>query len=199
MTLATDFSPLSSRLEEVLSSRNVPSPVGRAVPETRCGSRALRAPRGFRLIRGAISNVRFGGEVPANRGTSYSQKAGIAYEEKIHDVLSAIYSTDYRATPSILFNDSWKLRRAIPDGLLRIGSTLVVIEVKLSHTEKAWWQLRCLYGPLCAALVVPGTPIQYVEICRSYDPAVQFPEPHDVITSLHKLPKDRVGVLQWRI
>lgn len=198
MTLATDFSPLSSRLEEVLSSRNDLSPVGRAAPEAR-GSRAPRPPRGFRPIHGALSNVRFGGEVPLNRGKSYSQKAGIAYEERVHDVLSAIYGSAYRVTPSILFQESRRLRRAIPDGLLHLGTTLVLIEVKLSHTEKAWWQLRRLYGPLCAALAVPGTTIQYAEICRSYDPEVAFPEPHDVVTSLHKLPLNRVGVLQWRI
>lgn len=199
MTLATDFSPLSSRLEEVLSSCTGSSSVGRTVPEVRRGSRAPRPPRGFRPIYGVISNVKFGGEVPVNRGTSYAQKAGIAYEERIHDVLSAIYGINYRASPAILFNDGMRLRRAIPDGLLRIGGSLVVIEVKLSHTEKAWWQLRRLYGPLCAALALPGTPIHYVEICRTYDPEVKFPEPHDIVTSLHRLPLNRVGVLQWRI
>jgi hypothetical protein len=195
---ATDFSPLSSRLDEVPSSRTRAAPVGRTVPEVRRGSRAPRPPRGFRPIRGALSNVRFGGETPKAVGRTYSQRAGIAYEQKIHDVLSAIYGAHYCINPSILFTTGTQTRRAIPDGILRIESRLVLIEVKLTHTEKAWWQLRRLYAPLLAAIAAPGTPIQCVEICRAYDPDVQFPEPHEVVTSLHAL-STLVGVLQWKI
>ncbi len=186
----TSLSPLSS-------PSNTPETV--RLPSAGYGSRAPRPPRGFSLIKGTPSNVRFGGEAPHNKGRTFAQREGLRYEQRVHDVLSAIYGINYDAARSILYEDRTGLRRAIPDGLLRIGSDLVIVEIKLSHTEKAWWQLYKLYGPLCSALAVPGTRIRYVEICRSYDPAVQFPRPHVLVNSLHKLPDDRVGVLQWKI
>lgn len=190
MTFATNLSPLSSRLERTASN------TFRSTPEV--DRRRARPPRGFKLLRGAVTDVQFAGVTPVNRGHTAAQRMGLAYEQKVHDVLRSIYSIDYRANPSILFRDSTGARRAIPDGLLKVGSNLVLIEIKLSHTEKAWWQLRHLYLPLLQKLVVPGTRIYCVELCRTYDPSVEFPEPHRVIKSLHDV-SDTVGVLQWRI
>lgn len=192
MTFATDISPLSSSQGE---SRRF----GRTSPEGNRECRAPRPPRGFRPLRGTISDVRFGGTSPVNLGRTGAQKEGLRYEQRVHDVLSAIYGTHYRPTPSILFRDISGMRRAIPDGLLRIENLCVLIEVKLTHTERAYWQLKRLYEPLLTRLVVPGTRIVCVELCRSYDPAVSFPGPHVVIDSLHRAPFDAVGVLQWRI
>ena len=190
MTFFTDFSPLSSRMETALSSRGV------GVPEVR-RSRA-RLPRGFRPIVGVPSNVRFGGTVPRNLGRTAAQKLGLAYEQRIHDVLSAIYGDHFVPHPAILYNDRRGLRRAIPDGTLRLGDILLIVEIKLSHTERAWWQLTRLYAPLLRELF-PTLTIRGVEICRSYDPNVVFPEPQHFIQSLHALPPRGVGVLQWKI
>jgi hypothetical protein len=88
---------------------------------------------------------------------------------------------------------------AVPDGILKINNTLVIIEVKLTHTERAWWQLRRLYLPLLAQLVVPGTNISTVEICRSYDPDISFPGPSAPTTSLHRLTPSVTGILHWKI
>lgn len=190
---STDLSPLSRT--ELMSSR---SPFGNSPEDRR--SRAPAHPRGFRPIRGVASEVRFGGMERRNKGSTYSQKLGLAYEEKVHDVLSAIYGNAYRASPSILFSDRRGLRQAIPDGLLRLGARYVLIEIKLTHTEKAWWQLQRLYLPLISTLVLRGAYIQCFEICRSYDPAVQFPAPHKLVTSLHEvLPREVTGVVQWKL
>lgn len=185
----TDLSPLSSRQLRAISP---------AAPPEAVRSRA-RTPRGFTPIRGSVSNVRFGGSVPHNVGHTAAQKEGLRYEQRVHDVLTAIYGIDYRPAPAILFEDRSGLRRAIPDGILRIGPVCVIVEIKLSHTERAWWQLNRLYAPLLSALVVPGTPIRCVEICRSYDPEVQFPVAHKRITSLHSIPHGTTGVLLWKI
>jgi len=193
VTSATDLSPLSSGGS---ASSQLPRLYS---PEAGRRSRAPRPPRGFRLLKGAISNVRFEGIAPHNIGRTFAQRAGLRYEQKVHDVLSSIYGAAYRHNSPILFTDATGPRRAIPDGLLIVESRLVIIEIKLSHCALAWWQLRRLYGPLCAALAVPGTVIQLVEVCRSYDPQVDFPEPHDIIASLHKAPTGRVGVLQWKL
>lgn len=192
MTLATDMSPLSS-------SQGASRRFGRTSPEGNRECRAPRPPRGFRPPVGGITNVRFGGRTHVPSGKTRAQRLGIAYETRVLDCLAAIYGTDFRPAPSILYEDRSGLRRAIPDGILRIASGLIVVEVKLSHVETAWWQLTRLYAPLLAALVRPGTEIRCVEICRSYDPVVQFPRPHEVVKSLHDTPSDAVGVLQWRI
>lgn len=184
----TQLSPLSSSYAR---------PAARIVPSASV-VRASR-PRGFKSLKGILRNVRFGNptDVPHNKGRTYAQKAGLRYEQKIHDVLSSIYDDNYCVAPAILFEDGTGFRRAIPDGLLQFGRTIVIVEIKLTHTERAYWQLVRLYRPLVAHLM-PGTHIACVEICRSYDPAVTFPEPHDVTTSLHKL-TERVGVLTWKL
>ena len=190
----TDFSPLSSR-----TLGDPKHPTVRA-PAAILGSRAPKPPRGFKLLQGIPTHVRYGGTVPpTSKRATFAQRAGINYERKIHDILSAIYGARYRISPSILFQDRSGLRRAIPDGILEIERTLVIIEVKLTHTEKAWWQLEGLYKPLVTALSGSGTSIRTCEITRSYDPVVQFPAPHILVESLHRLPESCVGVLQWKI
>lgn len=191
---STDLSPLSSRTLGFPGPRTV-----RATPEVgRQEVGRLHLPRGFRPIKGLPTDVRFGGTVPQNEGRTYAQKEGLRYEQKVHDVLSAIYGDDYTPHPSILYRDRRGLRRAIPDGTLRIGAMLVVVEVKLSHTERAWWQLIRLYVPLLSRLYPPGTRIAPVEICRSYDPAISLPY-GELITSLHRPPLGGLGILQWRL
>lgn len=180
------------------------SPLGQETPrsERDTGGRTLREvrpPRSFKGIKGTPSNVRFGGTPRTARGHTASQKLGLAYEQKVIDVLSAIYAEDFRSAPSILYEDRTGTRMAIPDGILRLGSTLVVVEVKLTHTERAWWQLNRLYAPLLAALCIRGVRLSTVEICRSYDPSVTFPGPSEVVSSLHSLRPGITGILPWKL
>ena len=185
---ATDFgSPLG---REAAAGRD--SEGGRSL-------RGLRPPRSFKEVKGIPSNVRFGGTARIARGHTAAQRNGLAYEVRVLDVLAAIYGIDFRPAPSILFTDRTGNRMAIPDGILKINNTLVVVEIKLSHTERAWWQLTRLYSPLLARLVNPGTRIATVEICRSYDPSVQFPGPSTLVRSLHRLPLAATGILHWKI
>lgn len=184
MVSSTDLSPLSWEAHAPDSSPSERR--SRAVP-----------PRGFKFIRGTPSNVRFGGEVPHNRGRTYAQKLGLRYEQKVHDVLSAIYESAFRPSASILYEDRTGLRRAIPDGILEFPHCVVVVEIKYSHCELAWWQLNKLYLPLVLRLI--SKPIFVCEIVRSFDPDVVWPGPHALVPSLHKLPMSGTGVLTWQL
>lgn len=191
MTSTTDLSPLSWNTDRnaELSSPRSTSPserVSRATP-----------PRGFKFIRGTPTSIRFGGEVPTPRGRTYAQKLGLRYEQKIHDILGSIYGETYAPSPAILFEDRSGLRRAIPDGILRFPDRTVIVEVKYTHCEKAWWQLNRLYAPLILRLI--PLPIFLCEIVHSFDPDVAWPLPPVLSTSLHKLPIGTTGVIEWKL
>jgi hypothetical protein len=150
-------------------------------------------------VRVYATNVRF---VPrlglaAARRPQGVKKIGLMYERRVLDVLSAIYGEHFRASPAIEYVRRGKRRLAIPDGLLYFEDHLVVVEVKLAHTELVWDQLIERYRPL-VRLLHPHLKVRTVEICRSYDPAVNVP--HSLITSLHS-PRYAAGleVMQWRI
>ena len=189
--LATDLSPLS--LDGAF--KGAPS-----APRGSQWSRDHRPPRGLYLPKGTPSNVRFGSILPPSGGRTVAQRLGLSYERRVQDCLEAIYGDKFFCSVPILYEDRTGLHRCIPDGILRLSDVAVVIlEIKLTHTERAWWQLERLYTPVIRAMVGPAPRILRVEICRSYDPAVVFPSPARLVTSLHRLPLDGVGVLQWKI
>lgn len=186
MNLATQLSPLSAA-----------APAS-ARPADKNGVGTIRPPRGLYLPHGTPSAVRFGDTLPPKGGRTAAQRLGLAYEQRVIDVLSSIYAARFFHSTPLLFEDRRGLHRCIPDGVLRVNDvTIVIIEIKLRHTVRAWWQLEKLYLPVLRQLA-PGAQIHRAEICRSYDPAEAFP-PHDVATSLHRLSSARVGVLQWKI
>ena len=190
MTLATDFSPLSSG--SLTGSARRPA-VGK-------WSRDHKPPRGLYLPKGTPSNVRFGDTLPPSGGRTVAQRLGLAYERRVQDCLEAIYPGLFVSGVPLLFEDRTGLHRCIPDGILRLSDTsIAILEIKLTHTERAWWQLERLYTPVIRQMVGPAPRILRCEICRSYDPSVKFPAPHSLCQSLHKLPIDAVGVLQWKI
>ena len=120
---------------------------------------------------------------------------GLRYEQKVHDVLSAVYGARYEYSKGILFEDRNGLRRAIPDGILDLGDVAVVVEIKYSHCELAWWQLTRLYAPLLIPLL--KKPLRLCEICHSFDPDIMWPTPPELGATLHRLTPGRVGVITW--
>lgn len=186
----TDLSPLSA-----------PGVVTREAlrPEVGQGIRAPRPPRGIYLPHGPVSNTRFGTLLPPTGGRTVAQRLGLAYELKVQDVLREIYADKFFCSVPFLFEDRKGLHRCIPDGVLRINDvSVVIIEIKLRHSERAWWQLERLYTPVLRSMLGPHARIFRAEICRSYDPDERFGL-HSHSTSLHKLPSDQVGVLQWKL
>ena len=128
-----------------------------------------------------------------------SQKLGLAYEQRVVDVLSAIYSSCFVRSPTIRYKHRSKPKAAVLDGLLHLGPETFIIEVKLAHTERVWEQLMVRYKTLVKALC-PTQRIRTVEICRSYDPSIELPGAYMKIASLHR-PANTAGleVLQWKI
>lgn len=161
---------------------------------------ATRTPSSFKPIVGTPSNVAFSDfKHGKGRGHTAAQKAGLKYEERVLEKLSQEFPLGFRAQPSINYSDSSGRRLAIPDGILRYRDSVVIVEIKYSHCELAWWQLRKLYQPLLLHLT--NYHISLLEICKSYDPSVAFPEPVQLISSLEELSpdNDQVKVLQWKI
>ena len=197
---STSFSPLSTPgLDSGDSTRRDPPGVGVRAPRSR-GTHSFPPPRGLHIPKGEIRNVRFGGAVPHNRGRTYAQRAGLRYEQKVHDVLGAIYEGRYRKSTSILYEDRTGLHRAIPDGVLVLDRVWVALEIKFSHTERAWWQLMRVYVPLLRGLAPPGTTVVPCEVCSTYDPEVRLPGPHVLTESLHSLSEGwRMGVIHWKL
>jgi hypothetical protein len=124
------------------------------------------------------------------------RKLGLAYEQRVSDVLSAIYGSQFRPSPTIQYSRHGRRRFAIPDGILYWRDLAIVVEVKLAHTELVWDQLIERYRPL-VRLLHPTLKVRTVEICRSYDPAINIP--HSRITSLHSGCSPGLEVLLWRI
>jgi len=126
-----------------------------------------------------------------------SQKAGLQYEQRVVDVLTAIYGGCFVRSPTIRYKYRSKPKAAVLDGLLHLGPETLIVEVKLSHTERVWEQLMVRYRLLVTKLL-PSQRIRTVEICRSYDPSIQLPGEYRRITSLHR-PGHGLEVLQWKI
>jgi len=131
---------------------------------------------------------------PRRRG---QKKVGLDYERRVQDVLGAIYGERFLRSPVIRYRQNGAARRAIPDGLLYLDDSVIITEVKLSHTEDVWEQLIERYLPL-VEILCPHHRVRAVEICRSYDPA-RSAIPHTLITSLHHKPHNGLEVLRWRI
>ena len=102
-------------------------------------------------------------------------RAGLRFEGKVQDVLS-------RLLPGYLPGPWFKYRRAEgagpqwcqPDGIFRGSAATLIVEIKTSHTERAWWQLRHLYQPVVEKAF--GLPAVVVEVVRRGDFLMAFPE-----------------------
>lgn len=83
--------------------------------------------------------------------------------------------------PSQWFAYFWngRIRYAQLDGILILdeSQTLVIVEIKYTHTANAYWQIENLYYPLLREFLGEGNPwrIATLEICKWYDPATAFP------------------------
>jgi hypothetical protein len=87
------------------------------------------------------------------------------------------YGDAYTASPWLCFSDGEKTRWCQPDGLLLFPRLRrgIVCEIKYSHTERAWWQVRRLYIPVLQVLL-PHIEFRALEIVKWFDPDVRFPE-----------------------
>jgi len=158
-------------------------------------------PPNFRPIEGAIRNVGVGAKRFSNHGSSQAQKSGLRYETRVHAYLSGRFGFNYIEAPVFSFEDDTGRRTCIPDALLKLPSRIVLIEIKSQHMPEAWWQLRRLYEPVLRTAAVPTKELVLVEICRSLDIQMPFPEPFENLDDLLPWAREAedgsLGVLRW--
>lgn len=69
-----------------------------------------------------------------------------------------------------------------------------IVEVKLSHTNSAWWQVRKLYEPIIR-FMFPHATVSALEVTRFYDPHQnRFPEPIVPIEDPLEVPIGKFGM-----
>lgn len=125
----------------------------------------------------------------------------MAYERKVQKHLSELYE-GYIPSPWLEFScggESEK-RFCCPDGILvdiKRG-LIVIVEVKLSHTADAWWQIRHLYQPLLEVLFGPNWRFAACEVTKFIDPATVFPEPFVRLRNIDDALPGKFGVHVWR-
>ena len=116
-----------------------------------------------------------------------AQRAGLRYEAKVTEKLRGFLGPRFHPQPTLHFHDSTRWRTVRPDALLfRPDGTIVVFEVKIQHMPESWWQLRHLYEPICQKLKFCNR-VSCVEVVRSYDPSMGYPEPVQVCYDLEEV------------
>lgn len=170
-------------------------------------------PRNFRpsdLVREAVwCDSPFNSQ--PRRTNNAAAAEGLRYERKCHGALQSRFNGSrgevlYCPSRWIRFRTSdpretdW--RYAQPDGfILDLGRGLVtILEMKLKHTQAAWWGLRRLYEPLFRQLFSPRWEFAVCEVVAWYDPAIHWPEPFKLHQDPSQLQAGEFGVhvLSWR-
>lgn len=122
---------------------------------------------------------------------------GLRYEKKVNDFLEGKYSSFIPNLPFEYYDRTGK-HLCIPDGILFTHQGVIVFEVKLTHTIKAYWELSTLYRPVIRLAL--RVPVRVAEITRSYDPSAPFPgaqKPFQSVDAfLHSNASE--GVILWR-
>lgn len=157
------------------------------------------------------------------RAKSAARKAGIAYEKKVQAKLSSefhgftLYHNPWLRFVSdvggALYFQGKQLGRSHrfcqPDSVVVTRDHVIVFEIKVRHTERAWWQLHELYAPVCVH--VWKKRVIMVEITKSYDSRVLWPGEsgpnvvfdwvnlkREIVRVSQIVGSDVVIVLQWR-
>lgn len=151
-------------------------------------SSVTELPRDFKPARG-VEFASFSAKPQAQRvagpSQTSSQRSGLRWEDTTHTMLRQAWErpgVNYFPGPWISFKDKSGMRVCQPDALLLTNSWLLIIEMKLTHTARAWWQLEKLYRPVCEKLVT--CPIFTLEVCKQGDPMLSFPMPVRVYDKL---------------
>ena len=107
-------------------------------------------------------------------------KLGVRYERKVHARLEQSYGLEYFPSPWFAYHYRGKIRYCQPDAILALDPrrTLLIVEVKYSHTSDAYWQLENVYLPVLRTFLGASSwSLATVEICKWFDATIQFPCP----------------------
>lgn len=161
-------------------------------------------PPGFRRIEGEISWTTLGSVGSRSpQGRTAAQKAGGRYEKRILCALQERFKDLFFPQQELRWQDQRGEARCFMDGLLLLGKTIIPIEVKSQHMPESWWQL-CKYRDILSAWPGrDGRSILRLEICRSLDAAMPYPEAYVTVESIDDFiiqsTNCSLGVLQWRL
>lgn len=121
---------------------------------------------------------------------------GLRYERKVNAYLFDLFPN---FVPNLPFRycDSSGAHVCIPDGILFRPTEVIIFEVKLTHTLKAYAELTRTYRPVVQRAL--GRRVRVVEITQSYDPRIPFPT-GGVFPSIERFleSSDKEGVVLWR-
>lgn len=176
-------------------------------PGPRPGVLRCAPPKGFRAatgVRAAWFRDEAGpwGRTPTPLRGNGAQRAGLRYERKVLDLLCELFP-ETKKSPWFEFNDPHTScpRWCQPDAMLKTEDGLILFEVKIRFTSDAWFQLEQLYRPVVErALLRPVNAT--VVICRTFDPAVQFPVPITHLSEISLsaiLSSPAMPVYSWRM
>lgn len=187
--LIPDLTPSGGREVEAALPVGVPPPIH-------------PTPRRFRALVGSPRNVAFLTALRMNpKGFTAAQKAGMRYEAQAHMFLANELGDKYQASAALSFEDDSGHRIVVPDGLyFSPYGTALIFEVKRQHCPEAWWQLRRLYSPVVSAFPFVNR-VSCIEVTRSYDPSMGFPEDAMVVRSVREAieaPAQPLKVLVYR-
>jgi hypothetical protein len=125
----------------------------------------------------------------------------VKYEEKVQVLLGSRYGSAYIPSPWFQYQEreETRVRYCQPDGLLfeRKLQQITIVEVKLRHTDKAWWQLRHKYGPILQH-IYPWMRIAFCEVVQWYDVAIPFPEAIELRPRVGLARPDEIQVTIWK-
>jgi hypothetical protein len=115
------------------------------------------------------------------RGSSPSQKAGLRYQRKVCAGLGRVFRDARRKATfhegqwlAFTTKSSGGYCYCQPDLVVECADDVYVIEIKLSSTTDAWWQLVHQYGPIVRRLY--GKEPRLVNVVKNFNPDVEFPD-----------------------
>ncbi len=159
-----------------------------------------QAPRNMHIPNGVHSaRPTFDGPFTrVTKGRKGAAGAGLRYESKVQQSLMAEFPS-FVPGPWICYRESnfGPERWCQPDGLFfnLKRNSITIAEIKLKHTERAWWQLKKLYLPVVRKVFGNSWEYRLLEICRWFDPAVPTPEPMPIVETV--FPKPMLSVLVY--
>lgn len=130
---------------------------------------------------------------------SASRRAGQNFQLQVGKRLANVFPFALTLEPWIDYEDDQGRGRCSPDFVLDfMTGPIIVGEVKHTHSEQAWWQLRKLYEPLIRIIAV-GREVAVLEVAKYASP-VRLPEEPEfifAIEDIERLDPSRFSVLVW--
>ena len=127
-----------------------------------------------------------------------NRRAGQLYEHDVHWHFKKICQY-YMPGPWLVFSEAGnhRTRWCQLDGLILdfMQGRLTIVEVKLRHTARAWWQVRRLYEPVLKC-ILPEANWEYraLEVSKHIDPSTSFPEKLTYVTKPDEVPAGAFGI-----